>query len=77
MGIELPLFYEKELSYLIETRQIRTELLLSSGFFIPPKYRGSIPFSQNRSSHTEFEKPQNLVPFICLLKRKLKRDTLI
>ena len=55
-----PLFYEKELSYLIETRQIRTEL--SSGFFIPPKV---IPFSQNRSSHTEFE----LVPFK-LIKKK-------
>ena len=55
-----PLFYEKELSYLIETRKIRTEL--SSGFFIPPKV---IPFSQNRSSHTEFE----LVPFQ-LIKKK-------
>ena len=54
------LFYEKELSYLIETRQIRTEL--SSGFFIPPKV---IPFSQNRFSHTEFE----LVPFQ-LIKKK-------
>ena len=54
-----PLFYEKELSYLIETRQIRTEL--SSGFS-PPKVN---PFSQNRSSHTEFE----LVPFK-LIKKK-------
>ena len=53
------LFYEKELSYLIETRQIRTEL--SSGFS-PPKVN---PFSQNRSSHTEFE----LVPFK-LIKKK-------
>jgi len=55
-----PLFYEKELLNLIETRQIKTEL--SSGFFIPPKV---IPFSQNRSSHTEFE----LVPFQ-LIKKK-------
>ena len=55
-----PLFYEKELSYLIETRQIKTEL--SSGFFIPPKV---IPFSQNRSSHTEFE----LVPFKLIEKK--------
>ena len=55
-----PLFYEKELLHLIETRQIKTEL--SSGFFIPPKV---IPFSQNRSSHTEFE----LVPFQ-LIKKK-------
>ena len=55
-----PLFYEKELLYLIETRQIKTEQ--SSGFFIPPKV---IPFSQNRSSHTEFE----LVPFK-LIKKK-------
>ena len=51
---------KKKLSYLIEARQIRTEL--SSGFFIPPKV---IPFSQNRSSHTEFE----LVPFQ-LIKKK-------
>jgi len=57
---EDPLFYEKELLHLIETRQIKTEL--SSGFFIPPKV---IPFSQNRSSHTEFE----LVPFK-LIKKK-------
>ena len=55
-----PLFYEKGFSYLIETRQITTEL--SSGFFIPPKV---IPFSQNRSSHTEFE----LLPFQ-LIKKK-------
>jgi hypothetical protein len=48
------------LSYLIKTRQIRTEL--SSGFFIPPKV---ILFSQTRSSHTEFE----LVPFQ-LIKKK-------
>jgi len=55
-----PLFYEKELLHLIETRQIKTEL--SSSFFIPPKV---IPFSQNRSSYTEFE----LVPFQ-LIKKK-------
>ena len=55
-----PLFYEKELLHLIETRQIKTEL--SSGFFIPPKV---IPFSQTRSSHTEYE----LVPFK-LIKKK-------
>ncbi len=55
-----PLFYEKKLLNLIEKGEIKIDP--DSSFFIPPKV---IPFSQNRTSHTEFE----LEPFKIIKKK--------
>ena len=58
---EDPLHYEKKLSNLIESGVIKKDP--DPNIFVPPKV---IPFSQNRSSHTEFE----LEPFQ-LIKKKV------
>jgi len=55
-----PLYYEKKLSNLIESGAIKKDP--DPNIFLPPKV---IPFSQNRSSHTEFE----LVPFQLINKK--------
>ena len=55
-----PLFYEKKLSNLIESGVIKKDP--DPNIILPPKV---IPFSLNRSSHTEFE----LVPFQIINKK--------